>query len=92
MAKKLHNMTTDERIEYFEKEREKERIQRRDRIGKLSIEQRVAVIKVHELLDSILDTALYPDMGGIKMVSAYDLQELSDAKDTLEFQFNLKGE
>jgi len=92
MAKKLHNMTTDERIEYFKKEREKERIQRRNRIGKLSIEQRVAVIKVHELLDSILDTALYPDMGGIKMVSAYDLQELSDAKDTLEFQFNLKGE
>ena len=90
MAKKLHNMTTDERIAYFEKEREKERIQRRNRVGKLSIEQRVAVIKVHELLDSILDTALYPDMGGIKMVSAYDLQELSDAKDTMEFQFNLK--
>ena len=92
MAKKLHNMTMDERMEYFAKEREKERIQRRNRVGKLSIEQRVAVIKVHELLDSILDTALYPDMGGIKMVSAYDLQELSDAKDTLQFQFNLKGE
>lgn len=91
MAKKLHNMTTDERIAYFAKEREKERIQRRNRIGKLSIEQRVAVIKVHELLDSILDTALYPDMGGIKMVSAYDLQELSDAKDTMEFQFNLNS-
>jgi len=91
MAKKLHNMTTDERIAYFEKEREKERIQRRNRVGKLSIEQRVAVIKVHELLDSILDTALYPDMGGIKMVSAYDLQELSDAKDTLEHQFNLNS-
>ena len=91
MAKKLHNMTTDERIAYFEKEREKERIQRRNRIGKLSIEQRAAVIKVHELLDSILDVALYPDMGGIKMVSAYDLQELSDAKDTLEHQFNLKS-
>jgi len=91
MAKKLHNMTTDERIAYFAKEREKERIQRRNRVGKLSIEQRVAVIKVHELLDSILDTALYPDMGGIKMVSAYDLQELSDAKDTLEHQFNLNS-
>ena len=89
MAKKLHNMTTDERIAYFAKEREKERIQRRNRVGKLSIDQRVAVIKVHELLDSILDIALYPDMGGIKMVSAYDLQELSDAKDILEHQFNL---
>ena len=49
----------------------------------------MAVIEVHKLLDSILDIALYPDMGGIKMVSAYDLQELSDAKDILEHQFNL---
>ena len=91
MAKKLHNMTTDERIAYFAKEREKERIQRRNRIGKLSVEQRVAVITVNELLDKVIDIALYPDMGGIKMVSAYDLQELSDAKDTLEFQFNLNS-
>ena len=90
MAKKLENMTTDERIAYWENVREKERIQRRNRIGKLSIDQRAAVIKVNELLDSILDTALYPDMGGIRAVSAYDLQELSDAKDTLEFQFNLR--
>ena len=92
MAKKLENMTQDERIAYWAAQREKERIQRRDRIGKLSIEQRAAVISVYNLLDSVLDVALYPDMGGIKMVSAYDLQELSDAKDTLEFQFNLKGE
>jgi|TARA_Y100000289_G_C3833323_1_gene104713 hypothetical protein len=89
MAKKLHNMTADERIAYWEQEREKERIKRRNRIGKLSIDQRAAVIEVHKLLDSILDTALYPDMGGIKAVSAYELQELSDAKDTLAFQFNL---
>ncbi len=89
MAKKLHNMTTDERIAYWEQEREKERIKRRNRIGKLSIDQRAAVINVNKLLDSILDTALYPDMGGIKAVSAYELQELSDAKDTLAFQFNL---
>ena len=89
MAKKLQNMTQDERIAYWENQREKERIQRRNRIGKLSIEQRCAVIEVHKLLDDILDTALYPDMGGIKAVSAYSLQELSDAKDMLQFQFNL---
>lgn len=88
-TKKLSNMTTDERIAYWEQEREKERIKRRNRIGKLSIDQRAAVINVNKLLDSILDTALYPDMGGIKMVSAYELQELSDAKETLAFQFNL---
>ena len=42
MAKKLQNMTQDERIAYWENQREKERIQRRNRIGKLSIEQRCA--------------------------------------------------
>ena len=90
MAKKLQNMTADERIAYWENQREKERIQRRNRIDKLSIDQRAAVIEVYKLLDDILDTALYPDMGGIKMVSAYSLQELSDANDTLQFQFNLR--
>ena len=89
MTKKLQNMTQDERIAYWENQREKERIQRRNRIGKLSIDQRAAVIEVYKLLDDILDIALYPDMGGIKMVSAYSLQELSDANDTLQFQFNL---
>ena len=90
--KEYHNMTPKQRMAYWEEVREKERIQRRNRIGKLSIDQREAVINVHKLLDSVLDTALYPDMGGVRAVSAYDLQELSDAKDVLEFQFNLKGE
>jgi len=88
MAKKLENMTQDERIEYWAAQREKERIQRRDRVAKLSLDQRVAVIKVYELLDEILDTALYPDMGGIKAVTAHDLQELADAKDRLRHEFN----
>lgn len=92
MAKKLENMTQDERIEYWHNVREKERINRRNRIAKLSMEQRAAVISVHNLLDSILDVALYPDLGGIRAVSAYDLQELSEAMNTLQFQFNLKGE
>ncbi len=93
MAKiEYHNMTPKQRMAYWEKLREKDKAARAVKINKLSLEQRKAVVEVNRLLDSILDTALYPDMGGIKMVSAYDLQELSDAKDTLEFQFNLKGE
>ncbi len=90
MAKKLHNMTHDERIAHWENVREKERINRRNRIAKLSMEQRAAVIDINKLLDKVLDVALYPDMGGIRMVSAYDLQELSDAMDTLQWQFNLR--
>ena len=89
MAKKLENMTQDERIAYWASKREKECIQRRDRVAKLSLDQRAAVINAYQLLDEILDTAMYPDLGGIKMVSAYDLQELSDAKDKLAFEFNL---
>tara|TARA_R110001583_G_scaffold37008_2_gene121219 strand:+ start:90 stop:365 length:276 start_codon:yes stop_codon:yes gene_type:complete len=90
MAKKLQNMTSDERIAYWENIREKERIDRRNRIAKLSIDQRAAVININKLLDTVLETALYPDMGGIKAVTAYDLQELSDAMDTLQWQFNLR--
>ncbi len=92
MAKKLKNMTSDERIAHWENVREKERINRRNRIAKLTMEQRAAVIEINILLDKVLDVALYPDMGGIKAVSAFDLQELSDAMDTLQFQFNLRGE
>ena len=88
MAKKLQNMTQDERIAYWENIREKERINRRNRIAKLSMEQRAAVININKLLDTVLDVALYPDMGGIKAVTAYDLQELSDAKDRLRHEFN----
>ena len=90
MAKKLHNMTHDERMEHFENVREKERINRRNRIAKLTMEQRAAVIDINKLLDTVLAVALYPDMGGIRMVSAYDLQELSDAMDKLQWQFNLR--
>ena len=92
MAKKLQNMTQDERIAYWENIREKERINRRNRIAKLTMEQRAAVIEVNKLLDKVLDVALYPDMGGIKAVTTYDLQELSDAMDALQYQFNLRGE
>jgi hypothetical protein len=92
MAKKLQNMTQDERIAYWENVREKERINRRNRIAKLTMEQRAAVININKLLDTVLETALYPDMGGIKAVTAYDLQELSDAMDALQYQFNLRGE
>ena len=90
MTKKLHNMTSDERIAHWENVREKERINRRNRIAKLSMDQRAAVIDINKLLDKVLDVALYPDMGGIRMVSAYDLQELSDAMDKLQWQFNLR--
>ena len=92
MAKKLQNMTQDERIAYWENIREKERINRRNRIAKLTMEQRAAVININKLLDTVLDVALYPDMGGIKAVTAYDLQELADAMDALQYQFNLRGE
>jgi pantothenate synthetase len=92
MAKKLKNMTQDERIAYWENVREKERLNRRNRIAKLSMEQRAAVININKLLDTVLETALYPDMGGIRAVTAYDLQELSDAMDALQYQFNLRGE
>ena len=89
MPKKIENMTDDERIAYWAKVREKEKAERAVKINQLTYAQRMAVVEVHRWLDNVLDTALYPDMGGIRSVSAFDLQELSDAKDKLQFQFNL---
>lgn len=89
MPKKIENMTDDERIAHWAKVREKEKAERAVKINQLTYAQRMAVVEVHRWLDNVLDTALYPDMGGIRSVSAFDLQELSDAKDKLQFQFNL---
>lgn len=90
MAKKVENMTLDERIAHFEKEREKEKKQRQMTVNLLSPLQQAALYNINSKLDSIVDTALYPDLGGIRSVSAFDLQELNDAWETLQFQFNLK--
>ena len=56
MAKKLENMTTAERIAYWENVREKERINRRNRIAKLTMEQRAAVININKLPHRISGT------------------------------------
>ena len=89
MAKKLENMTQDERIAYWAKQREKDKAERAVKINQLSYAQRMAIVEVHKWIDEVLDIALYPDMGGVRAVSAYSLQELSDAKDKLRFEFNL---
>lgn len=89
MAKKYENMNTDERIEYWAREREKAAQLRAEKINHLDLDQRKALVDLHKYLNRVLDIALYPDMGGIRAVSAYDLQELADAKDVFVNQFNL---
>jgi len=88
MAKKLENMTQDERIEYWAAQREKETADRWKRMNQLTYAQRSSILDVHKWLDEVLDTALNSYMGGIKAVTVYDLQELSDAKDRLRHEFN----
>jgi hypothetical protein len=90
MPKKLENMTQEERIAHWEKMREKDKQQRQSCMNKLQPLQQAALYSIDSKLDSFLETALYPSMGGIRAVSAYDLQELSDAWETLRHQFNLR--
>ena len=90
MPKKLENMTQDERIAHWEKVREKDKQLRQNAVNGLQPMQQAALYSIDSKLDTILETALYPDMGGIRAVSAYDLQELSDAWETLRHQFNLR--
>jgi len=92
MPKKLENMTQEERIAHWEKVREKDKQLRQKAVNGLQPMQQAALYSINSKLDTFLETALYPDMGGIRAVSAYDLQELSDAWETLRHQFNLRGE
>lgn len=87
--KNIENMSTDERIEYYNKKREQDACERLEAFNALSADQRQAVKDLYDKLDSVLDTVLYPENGGIKYVTAFDLQELADANDTLRFNFNL---
>ena len=90
MTKKLENMTQDERIAHWEKIREQDKQKRQSCMNKLQPMQQAALYSIDSKLDSFLETALYPDMGGIRAVSAFDLQELNDAWETLRHQFNLR--
>jgi hypothetical protein len=92
MAKKLENMTTDERIAYWHNQREKEKSERAVAINKLMYGQRMAVVDLHSKLQTVLDTALDVDMGGIKAVSLFEMQELQHAADNLHFEFNLNND
>ena len=85
-------MTPKERMKYWEKMRKKESIERKIRIDRLSNEQRAAVVNLHSTLQTMLDTALDVDMGGIKAVSLFEMQELQYAADKLHFEFNLNSD
>ena len=89
--KSYEDMTHEERMKYWDDKREEDRIKRANSINELQPEQKESLQTLHKTLDAVLDTALYPDMGGIKRVSAYDLQELNDAFDTFTFQFDMRG-
>tara|TARA_R100000742_G_C4272786_1_gene92101 strand:+ start:180 stop:458 length:279 start_codon:yes stop_codon:yes gene_type:complete len=91
MAKKLENMTTDERIAYFAKQRAFEEKKRRDSLKSLNDEQRSIVFDLHKQLQEVLDTALDVDMGGLRALPLYDMQELQSMADRLHYQFNLGG-
>ena len=89
--KKLEDMTQIEKIEYWKKVREEEELQRENKIRQLSEEQRDAIVKLHKELNAFLLTACHPDMGGIRAITAVELQDLEETLATFRFQFNLAG-
>lgn len=87
--KKLQDMTDEERTAYWKKVREEEEQDREEKVRQLNPEQRAAAVKLYQNLDDLLDVALYPGMGGIRCVTAIDLQDLDEAKNMFKHQFNL---
>ena len=89
--KKLEDMTQEEKIAYWDRVRKEEEQDREDRIRQLTEEQRDVLVKIHKELNSVLLTALYNDMGGIRCLSVLELQDLEDTMNIFQRQFNLQG-
>jgi hypothetical protein len=89
--KNLKNMTQKEKIAYWDRVRKEEEQDREDRVRQLTEEQRDVLVKMHKELNSVLLTALYNDMGGIRCLSVLELQDLEDTMNRFQRQFNLEG-
>ena len=88
MAKKLENMTMDERYAYFEKKREKEKADRQKIIDNLPIEMVNSVIDLINAAEPVVETALHE--GGVRYLSIYDMQKLQDELYMARKQFNIE--
>ena len=82
-------MTDDERIAHWQNMRKEEQEDRQEKVNQLNEAQREAALTLFKQLDDILDVALYPGMGGLRCVTAIDLQDLDEAKNVFKYQFNL---
>lgn len=87
MAKKLENMTQNERLAYWAKQQEAERDARQVRIDNLDEKQMQAIKDVYKLASSITDDALYH--GGVRCIPCDDFNQLEDKLNDLIRQFNI---
>lgn len=87
MAKKLENMTQNERLAYWAKQQEAERSARQVRIDNLDEKQMQAIKDVYKLASSITDDALYH--GGVRYIPCDDFNQLEDKLNDLIRQFNI---
>jgi hypothetical protein len=92
MPKKYENMTADERMVYWEKKREQEKNIKQKHVDLLEPSQLKALKDMDKLLTSVLQTAMYNDMGGMRMVSMVEMQDLEEAHNLVKFKFNLGDE
>jgi hypothetical protein len=86
--KKLENMSTDERIEYWAKVREKERDARQVRLDNLSPEQLLSVYKMYKLSKEITFEAL--NGAGVRYIYCDTFNELEDTIEAVRNQFNME--
>ena len=87
MEKKLEDMTVNQRIAYWEKQRKKERKTRQDAINKLSPKQVLAVHTMYKLSKEITSEALHG--GGVRYIYCDLFNELEEAVEIIRNQFNM---
>jgi len=89
MAKKLENMTPEERMEYYAKRHAKEAAERQKIIDAIPADMMRLIADLATKAERVSDTGGYGCNGGVRYLPAFDLQELESAVQEVRRKFNL---
>ena len=87
--KKLENMTFEERMEYYDKRNAKEAAERQKIVDQIPADMMRLIADLATKAERVSDTGGYGCNGGVRYLSAFDLQELESAVQDVRHKFNL---
>lgn len=89
MTKKVENMTQAEQIEYWSNKRDQARAERQKYIDAMPEDMVLLITDLVKKASAVAETGGYGCNGGVRYLSAFDLQELEDVVNEASTKFNI---